>query len=174
MAEFSKKRGDTWIFDLPLTRPNVQVVTIEGGPAAGTWTATYTSQDGRIATTYPIAFNATFGAVQTALETLPNVAAGDVTVTGGPGPGTPWTITINTVGAYLLAVTGTLTGGSGVSIRAEAQAYNLTGATLYVTFKTNVALADNADGVFQYSWISGGASAGVTCLLYTSPSPRDS
>lgn len=39
--------------------------------------------------------------------------------------------------------------------------FNLTGTTIRVTFKTNKKLADNAAGVFQYSWISGGASSGI-------------
>lgn len=155
MADFSKTRGDTWIFDLPVTRLNAQTVAIEGAPTNGTFTIAYTSQDGRTETTYGIAHNATNTAVQTALETLPNVAVGDVTVTGGPGPGTPWVVTINTPGAYVLAVTGTFTGGSGVNISVTQAPFDLTGASLYATFKQNKAVADNGDGVFQYSWLAG-------------------
>lgn len=40
--------------------------------------------------------------------------------------------------------------------------FDLTGATVRVTFKPNMALADDADGVFRYSWVSGGASNGIT------------
>lgn len=39
--------------------------------------------------------------------------------------------------------------------------FDLTGTTIRVTFKTNKKLADDAAGVFQYSWISGGASDGI-------------
>jgi hypothetical protein len=155
MTEFTKRRGDTWVFDLPLTRVDAQTITIEGTPTAGTFTIAYTSQDGRAETTYGIAHNANAAAVETALETLPNVTAGDVTVTGGPGPDVPWVVTINTVGAYVLAVTGTFTGGSGVNIHVDPTAFDLTGASVYATFKQNKALADDADGVFQYSWING-------------------
>lgn len=155
MAEFTRTRGDTWIFDLNLTRLNAQTITIEGTPTGGTFTITYTSQDGQTATTYGIAHNANAAAVQTALEGLPNVTSGDVTVTGGPGPGTPWVVTINTVGAYVLAVSGTFTGGSGVVIYVTQAAFDLTGASVYATFKQNKAMADDAEGVFQYSWLAG-------------------
>src|SRR5436190_22212389 len=131
MGEFTKYRGDTWQFDLPLARLNAQTITIEGTPTGGTFTVTYTSQDGRTETTYGIAYNANAAAVQTALETLANVSAGDVTVSGGPGPGTPWVVTINTVGAYVLAVAGTFTGGSGANIHVDPAAVDLTGATIY-------------------------------------------
>lgn len=163
MADFTKRRGDTWIFDLPLTRPNAQRVIVEGSPNNGTWTATYTSEDGRIATTAPIAHNANAAAVQAAFEGLPNVSVGDLTVSGGPGPGTAWLVTINTDGAYGIAVTNvSLSGGSNVSIRAENEPFDLSGATLYATFKQNINAADDDDGVFQFSWIDGGASDGIT------------
>ena len=124
MGEFTKVRGDTWIFDLPITRLNAQTVLIEGTPTGGTFTLTYTSQDGRTETTYGIAYNANAAAVQTALETLPNVASGDVTVSGGPGPGTAWTVTINTPGAYVISAVGTFTGGTGTSIRVESAPFD--------------------------------------------------
>lgn len=162
MAEFSKRRGDTWIFDLPLTRPNEVQIIIEGAPTNGTWTADVTTQDGRTLTTGPIAHNANAAAVETALEGVANVDDGDVTVTGGPGPGTPWTVAIAATGLTIDAVQGSFTGGSNVSIRAQSQPYDLTGATVYVTFKVNTGAADTADGVFQYHWIDGGSSDGIT------------
>lgn len=66
----------------------VQTVTITGAPTGGTFTLTF---DG--ATTAAIAFDATAAVVRAALEALPNLAAGDVTVTGGPGPATPYVVT---------------------------------------------------------------------------------
>lgn len=65
-----------------------QTVTITGTPDGGTFTLTY---DGE--TTAAIAFGANASAVDSALEALPNIPAGGVTVTGGPGPGTPWVVT---------------------------------------------------------------------------------
>lgn len=66
----------------------VQTVTITGTPTGGTFTLTYNGQ-----TTAGIAYNAAAAAVQSALEALSNLAPGDVTVGGGPGPGTPYTVT---------------------------------------------------------------------------------
>jgi hypothetical protein len=58
----------------------VQTVTITGGPTGGTFTLTYSGQ-----TTASIAYDASAADVQSALEALPNLAPGDVTVTGtGP------------------------------------------------------------------------------------------
>lgn len=66
----------------------VQTVTVTGTPDGGTLTLSY---DGEV--TAPIAFDAAAAAVQAALTALPNLAPGDVVVGGGPGPGTPWTVT---------------------------------------------------------------------------------
>jgi len=64
----------------------VQTVTITGAPTGGTFTLTFSGQ-----TTAAIPFNATALALQTALNNLSNLDG--VTVAGGPGPGTPWTVT---------------------------------------------------------------------------------
>lgn len=69
----------------------VQTVTITGTPTGGTFTLTF---DGE--TTAGIDFDATNAEVDTALEALPNIGVGEVTVTGGPGPGTPYTVTFAT------------------------------------------------------------------------------
>jgi hypothetical protein len=69
----------------------VQTVTITGTPTGGTFTLTF---DGE--TTAPIAYNAINSAVDAALEALPNIGVGEVAVTGGPGPGTPYTVTFLT------------------------------------------------------------------------------
>lgn len=64
----------------------VNVVTITGSPDGGTFTVTVNGQ-----TTAGVAYNATAGTLQTALEALSNVAPGDVTVTGSAGG--PYTLT---------------------------------------------------------------------------------
>lgn len=64
----------------------VQVATITGAPTGGTFTLTYEGD-----TTAGIAFNAAAAAVQTALEALPDIDPGDVTVTGAAGG--PYTFT---------------------------------------------------------------------------------
>lgn len=93
------------------TTNEVQTVTITGTPSGGTFTLTYSGQ-----TTSSIAYNATAAAVQTALAALSNIGAGQVTVTGGPGPGTPYVVTFTgTLGGQnvnQMTATGSLTGGS--------------------------------------------------------------
>lgn len=66
----------------------VQTVTITGTPTGGTFTLTFDGQ-----TTANIAYNAIGSAVQSALVALSNLNTGDVVVTGGPGPGTPYVVT---------------------------------------------------------------------------------
>jgi hypothetical protein len=89
----------------------VQTVTITGTPTGGTFTLTF---DGE--TTAAIAYNASAAAVLSALEALPSIQAGDVTVGGGPGPGTPYTVTF--VGGLAgrdipqMTATSSLTGGT--------------------------------------------------------------
>lgn len=89
----------------------VQTLTITGSPTGGTFTLTFDGQ-----TTAAIAYNAAAAAVQSALEALSNVAAGDVVCAGGALPGTPVTITFG--GSYagrdvaLITATPSLTGGT--------------------------------------------------------------
>lgn len=90
----------------------VQTVTITGTPTGGTVTLTF-----RAATTGAIAYNATADAVETALEAISTIGDGDVRVTGGPGPGTPWVVTfVNDLGHQnvpLMTASGaSLTGGT--------------------------------------------------------------
>lgn len=77
----------------PVCGGEVQQVAITGSPTGGTFTLEFDGQE-----TAPIAYNATAGAVQAALEALSNVAPGDVTVTGGPLPTTP--VQVAFAGAY--------------------------------------------------------------------------
>ena len=96
----------------------VQSVTITGTPTGGTFTLT-TTRGGVSSTTGAIAYNATAAAVQSALEALTNIGVGRVAVTGGPGPGTAFTVTYDVnEDVPQLTATGSLTGGSspGVTI----------------------------------------------------------
>lgn len=113
------KEGNAWgtgpykdIMLIPSTGTNeVQRATITGTPTGGTFTLTYAGQ-----TTAGIAYNAASAAVQTALENLSNLAPGDVVVTGGPGPGTPYTFTFGGTLAGTdvaqMTATGSFTGGT--------------------------------------------------------------
>jgi hypothetical protein len=98
--------------DVILTPSEVQTVTITGGPTGGTFTLTYSGQ-----TTSAIAYNATASAVQAALEALSNLVPGEVTVTGGPGPATPYVVTFTgdlagTDVTQMTSAGGSLTGGT--------------------------------------------------------------
>lgn len=92
--------GETYSFVDPATKLNweinvqavpineVQSVSITGTPTGGTFTLTFGGH-----TTAGIAFNAIASVVQTALQGLTSIGSGNVTVTGGPLPGTAMTVT---------------------------------------------------------------------------------
>lgn len=64
-----------------------QTLTMTGTPTGGDFTLTFNGE-----TTSTIVYNASASAVQTALEGLPSIEAGDVVTGGGPFPGTPITV----------------------------------------------------------------------------------
>lgn len=95
-----------------LTPSEVQRITITGSPTGGTFTLTFSAQ-----TTAGIAYNASAAAVQSALEALSNIAPGDITVTGGPLPGSFVEVTFSgtyagTDVAQMTANSAGLTGGT--------------------------------------------------------------
>lgn len=89
----------------------VQTVTITGAPTGGSFTLTYSGQ-----TTASLPWNATASAVQLALENLAAIGVGDATVTGGPGPATPFVVTFKNALAGrdvpAMTATGAFTGGT--------------------------------------------------------------
>jgi hypothetical protein len=100
----------------PPCASETQHVAITGTPTGGTFTLTF---DG--VTSGTIAYNAAASAVQTALLAMSNLAPGDVTVTGGPLPGT--LVSVAFAGAYeginVPAMTGSaagLTGGTSPAV----------------------------------------------------------
>lgn len=113
-------------------------VTIDDAVTSGTFTLSYDGDE-----TSSIAYNATAGTVQTALEGLDSIGSGDVSVSGSPGG--PWTVEF----------TGTLAGTNVGDITADAT--NLVGASSESVTITNITTPtgpfhwDNAD-----NW-SGGA-----------------
>lgn len=82
--------GTNVVADGPDTA-EVQTVTITGTPTGGTFTLSFGGQ-----TTSALAHNSTATTVQDALRNLDNVGTNNVTVTGGPGPGTPYVVTFGT------------------------------------------------------------------------------
>lgn len=102
-------------------------IALIGNYTGGTFTLTVNVGGGNV-TTAAIAYNAAAAAVQSALVALAGVGTGQVLVTGGPGPGSPWFVTwTGSLGGTSIApgtVNGTsLTGGATVTI-AEQQAGN--------------------------------------------------
>ncbi len=93
----------------------VQTITITGTPTGGTFTLSYAGQ-----TTSAIAYNAAASAVQTALRALSTIGSTGVTVTGGPGPSTPYVATFGGLlsGSNLPQMTavGSFTGGTSPAI----------------------------------------------------------
>lgn len=90
----------------------VQTVTITGAPTGGNFRLVFNGQQ-----TALIPWNATAAQVQSALEALNNIAPGDITVTGGPGPATPYVVTFSSGGAWAsedvpqMTATNAFTGG---------------------------------------------------------------
>ena len=77
---------DKTLADSDAGTSEVQTVTITGTPTGGTFTLTFGGQ-----TTAAIAYNATAATVQTALEALSTIRAGNVGVSGSAGG--PYTVT---------------------------------------------------------------------------------
>lgn len=148
----------------------VQTVTITGTPTGGTFTLTYAGQ-----ITAGIAYNANAAAVQSALEALSNIGVGDVTVTGGPGPGTPFTVTFTgtlaaTDVAQMTASGAALTGGTAPAVNVTTTTpgnYDL--ATLPSGFVT-LGWHTKADGV---SWTRDAATSDVESHGALEPTRRD-
>jgi hypothetical protein len=95
---------------------DVQTVSISGTPTGGTFALGFKG-----AITAPIAYNATAAAVQSALQALATIGAGNVTCTGGPLPGTAVTCTFaGTLATGLQPAmaqnSGGLTGGSSPTV----------------------------------------------------------
>lgn len=98
--------------DLGLHTSESQTVGITGTPTGGTFSLSFAGS-----TTAGIAYNAAAAAVKSALEALDSVGAGNVAVTGGPGPATPWIVAFqgDLAGIDVPALTGSavgLTGGT--------------------------------------------------------------
>ncbi len=107
-----------------------QTVSIDPTTTGGTFTLTYDGQ-----TTAGINHNASAGDVEDALELLSNIGAGQVAVTGGPGPDTAWIVsftgTLGLTDVVLMTGDGALlTGGSSTDVTIEE---TVKGVTVDVT-----------------------------------------
>lgn len=113
----------------PAGTQEVNTLTKTGTISGGTWTITYNAQ-----TTAAIAYNASAADVQAALEALSNIAPGDVIVTGGPVPTTPFVITFGgtlngtVTGAPVTVTTTGLTGSTpGITVTRTVTGASVTG-----------------------------------------------
>jgi hypothetical protein len=87
-AAGTKRAGQNrWDADANVHRNEVQVVFISGSPTGGTFRLSFGGQS-----TGNLAYNATAAQVRSALEGLSSIGAGNIGVTGGPGPNAPWFI----------------------------------------------------------------------------------
>lgn len=112
----------------------VQTVTITGAPTGGTFTLTFGGQ------TATLNWNETASAMQTALQALSSIGAGNALCTGGPLPATPisveFTGTLGFANQALMTESGAgLTGGTSpavaVTTAQNGQAYTTVSASLY-------------------------------------------
>lgn len=129
----------------------MQQISITGSPTGGTFTLTFGGQ-----TTSAIAYNASASTVQAALQALSSIGSGNCSVTGGPGPATPYVVeftgTLAHASQALITATPSLTGGTspGITI-VELQA----GAALGVV--TSGFTVQYCGGVILFTY--GGASS---------------
>jgi hypothetical protein len=86
-------------------------IQLTGTYTGGTFTLTYNFGSGNV-TTGTIAYNASAATVQSAIAALSGVGAGQVIVTGGPGPSTPWVVQFTGTLAGTVVDAGTVNGGS--------------------------------------------------------------
>lgn len=135
----------------------VQTITMTGTPAGGTVTLVVMGQ-----TTATIAYNATSGAVQTAINNalLALGATATVAVTGGPWPGTAMIVTFSGAGVAARNVgpialgANALTGGTTPTISVAETTPGYSGSrSMFVDIPgawTGVNLGSNADGIRTY------------------------
>ncbi len=158
---------------------NVQSLTFTGTVSGGSFTLSVTT-GGVTAVTAAIAWNATAIQVQMALELLSNVGAGNVTVTGGPAPGTPFAVTFtNYLGSRVIPVmvrVNSLTGSTPEVVPAEVTAgvQGRISSTAFFAFSNDwetdaSALGDPATGGYGYEF--GHPPANTDGPFWNSPNP---
>src|SRR6266568_8310591 len=129
-----------------------QQIAITGSPTGGTFTLTFGGQ-----TTAAINWNDNAATVQTRLQALSSIGAGNALVTGGPGPGTPFIVEFagtmaKTAEALITLQTNSLTGGSSPSVSIT----RLQGGAAWATITTGFTLfRANARVVFAVAQYAG-------------------
>lgn len=147
-----------------------QLLTLTGGATGGTFTVTY-----RGATTAPLAYNASTGAMQTALEDLSTIGPGNVAVTGSAGA---WLVTpqgqLSPVDFFAHLITGTLTGltgGSNYHLAVTTPVLDLTTGYTYALQARDVAgettpdIWIDATHTTQGTIVTGGTAGTITVTI---------
>jgi hypothetical protein len=133
-----------------------QTITITGTPTGGSFTITANSE-----TTTAIPYNATAAQVLAALLALPSFVYGDLAVTGGPGPGTPWVVEFK--GRYSgmnvaqVTTTDSLTGGTAPASAVTTTTPGVAGFKKLVWFDVPIAFTgvdtnQEGEGTREYSF----------------------
>jgi hypothetical protein len=148
-----------------------QLLTMVGTPTGGTFTATY-----RGATTSAVAYNASAATLQTALEALSTIKAGNVAVSGSAGG--PWTVTpqgqLSAVDffANLITINGSaLTGGTSPHVVVTTPVLDLTTGYTYAFQARDSAgeltpdIQIDATHTTQGSIVTGGAAGTITVTI---------
>ena len=121
----------------------VQTVTVAGTPTGGAFPLSFRGQ------TASIAFNETAAAADTKLEALSTVGTGNVTVGGGPLPGTPLTVTFGgalagrDVPLLQAPGLGTLSGGTNMGVSVAPTTQGVKKIAGGITSATNPALQNS-------------------------------
>jgi len=132
----------------------VQRVTINNGPTAGTFTLSFEGQ-----TTGAIAFDAAAGTVETALEALSNITA--VAVTGNAGG--PYTVTFSNPSGDVGEMT-----GSGASLTGSRVDIATTQSSSAAVNEVQLVTVDPTaeGGTFTLSWNPGGGAETTGAIAY--------
>ena len=104
---------------------NLQTVSIPSASTGGTFTLSYKGQ-----TTAALADTSTAAQVQSALQALSTIGTGNATVSGGPGPGSAWTVKFSGT----LAQDSTLLTGSG-ALLTPAGSVTIADASIFEHFE---------------------------------------
>src|SRR5258708_118510 len=129
-----------------------QQLAITGAPTGGTFTLTFGDQ-----TTATINWNDNAATVQTRLQALSSIGAGNALVTGGPGPATPFIVEFagtmaKTAEALITLTNNLLTGGASPSVNIT----RLQGGATWATITTGFTLfRANARVVFAAMQLAG-------------------
>jgi len=151
----------------------VNTVSINDSTTGGTFTLTHSANE-----TAPILYNASAADIDTALEALASIGAGDVVVTGGPGPATDWVVTFQgTLAGSDETLTGTgtnLTGGSATAVSVTEITKGVTdNETTQISITPALVVATTINGDVTFGGRKLEIKVGEGNLTFTENTPRE-